>query len=424
MKVQSQQPTAPAGPAPAAEAPQETPSTSFSEVMARKNQPEGQTEPGMDQPSAGEPPPAPPPGGEQMPGGETPAVPYAASPGAAPRALAPETPGLPAETPFPRAASNPLGGGAALAEQPFPEQPVLPGEETSFPEFPAHPEMERLPPGELAFPIPGQTAPVEREKLPFPLTPGGGEPTVRFEVPGETQKPPLEPGQMPQEGAPPDLGPAKPGKPQETPRFGGIEARDSRNESGEVASEDLDLDLDELAEDQPATPGAPAPVFQLKTEAPAPAKPVEAPRPLQDLQKIRALVQEVRLASSPSGDKMQMDITLNSQTLDGLQIRIERNEGRMNIQFATRNDDVAQLLTRNLQNLQQSLAAHGLRVANLHVVNPMAQAQAAPQPFAIRTGDAARSESGRQDSSDREGRRGGQGQGQGQGQDGRRRGRQ
>jgi len=424
MKVQSQQPAAPAGPAPAAEAPQDTPSTSFSEVMARKHQPEGQAEPGMDQPPAGEPAPAAAPGGTQIPGGETPAVPYAASPGAEPRALPPEAPGLPAEIPFPRAAASPLAGGEALPEQPFHGEWVPPGEAARLPEFPAQPAPERSPLGEFAWPIPGQAAPIEKEKLPFPLPPGSNEPGAPFQVPGEAQKLPLEPGQMPAEGVPPGLEPAKPGRPQQAPRFGGIEARDTGKESGEVADEDLDLE--ELAEDQPAAPGTPAPVFPLKTEAPAAAQPVEAPRPLQDLQKIRALVQEVRLVSAPSGDKTQMDITLNSQTLDGLQIRIERDEGRMNIQFATRSDEVAQLLTRNMQNLQQSLAAHGLRVANLQVVNPMAQAQAAPQQFAIRTGEAARSESGRQDSSDREGRGGGQGhgQGQGQGQDGRRRGRQ
>lgn len=420
MKVQSQQPAAPAGPAPPSEAPQETPSTSFSEVMARKNQPEGQAEPGREQPPAGEPAPAPLPSGTQAPGGETPVVPYAASPDVEPRALPPEAPGLPAEVPFPYADANPLGGGAPLAEQPVPGEWCPPEEGAGFPEIPTHPETELAPPGEFPLPGPGQTAPLEKEKLPFPLPPGSNEPGARFQVPGETQKLPLEPGQLPAEGAPPDLVPAKPGKPPEAPRFGGIEARDTGKESGEVAEEDFDLD--ELAEDQPATAGTPAPIFQMKTEAPAAAQPVEASRPLQDLQKIRALVQEVRLASSQSGDKMQMDVTLNSQTLDGLQIRIEREDGRMSIQFATRNDEVAQLLTRNMQNLQQSLAAHGLRVANLQVVNPLAQAQAAPQQFAIRTGEAGRSESGRQDSSDREGRGGGQGQGQGQ--DGRRRGRQ
>ncbi len=422
MKVQSQQPAAPTGSAPAPEARQDTPSTSFSEVMARKNQPEGQAERGMDQPPPGEPAPAPLPSGTQTPGGETPVAPYAASPDVERGALPPKASGLPVEVPFPHADANPLGGGAPLAEQPVPGEWSPPEEGAVFPEIPAHPESELAPPGEFPLPVPGQTAPVEKAKLPFPLPPGSNEPGVRFQVPGETQKLPREPGQMPAEGTPPDLGPAKPGKPQEAPRFGGIEARDTGKASGEVAEEDWDLD--ERAEDQPATAGTPAPIFQLKTEAPAAAQPVEAPRPLQDLQKIRALVQEVRLASSPSGDKMQMDVTLNSQTLDGLQIRIEREDGRMSIQFATRNDEVAQLLTRNMQNLQQSLAAHGLRVANLQVVNPLAQAQAAPQQFAMRTGEAGRSESGRQDASDRQGRGGGQGQGQGQGQDGRRRGRQ
>jgi len=149
------------------------------------------------------------------------------------------------------------------------------------------------------------------------------------------------------------------------------------------------------------------PTFQMK---PPEVQAVERPRPVYDAQAIRGIVQEVRMVASP-GDKSRIEIQLTSKTLEGLNIKIERNdEGRLAIQFNTMNNDVAQLLERNMMNLQQSLAANGLRVANMQVVNPVISTQ----PMFQQT--FTQSSSRENNSGDREG--GGQGRGgEGGGQD-------
>lgn len=184
---------------------------------------------------------------------------------------------------------------------------------------------------------------------------------------------------------------------------------------------------DELDDADPDVEKLPQGAMQaMLSQQPTPeVQAVERPRPLYEMQQIRSIVQEVRMVTKP-GDKSQIEIQLTSKTLDGLQIKIERGEeGRMRIDFMTKNDDVAQLLSRNMQNLSQSLAAHGLRVSNIQVVNPAAQAIAASfaaQPRPIETfSSSSFSDSGRDDQSDR-GDRGGRQQGGGdqQGQGGRR----
>jgi hypothetical protein len=151
------------------------------------------------------------------------------------------------------------------------------------------------------------------------------------------------------------------------------------------------------------------PTFQLR---PQEVQSVERPRPVYDAQAIRGIVQEVRMVASP-GDKTRIEIQLTSKTLDGLNIKIDRNdEGRLAIQFNTLNNDVAQLLERNMMNLQQSLAANGLRVANLQIVNPTVSTQPMFQQTFTQPSASRESYSG-----DREGggQRGGGDSGQGQG---------
>ncbi len=201
----------------------------------------------------------------------------------------------------------------------------------------------------------------------------------------------------------------------------GAEGKEFSLKTGDEEAED-ELDAAEV-ESEKLAPGA---MQALLSQQPTPeVQAVERPRPLHEMQQIRSIVQEVRMVAKP-GDKTQIEIQLTSKTLDGLQIKIERGEeGRMQIDFVTRNDDVAQLLSRNMQNLSQSLAAHGLRVSNIQVVNPAAQAMAASfaaQPRPIET-FASSADTGRDDRGDRE-ERGGRQQGDGQQGQGGRRGRQ
>ncbi|MFN0167306.1 MAG: flagellar hook-length control protein FliK [Bryobacteraceae bacterium] len=196
----------------------------------------------------------------------------------------------------------------------------------------------------------------------------------------------------------------------------GTEGKEFSLKKGDEEAED-ELDAAEVESEKLAPGAMQAMLSQQQTPD---VQAVERPRPLHEMQQIRSIVQEVRMVAKP-GDKTQIDIQLTSKTLDGLQIKIERGEeGRMRIDFVTKNDDVAQLLSRNMQNLSQSLAAHGLRVSNIQIVNPAAQAMAASfaaQPRPIET-FASSSDSGRDDRGERgerEGRQQGGGDQQGQG---------
>lgn len=186
----------------------------------------------------------------------------------------------------------------------------------------------------------------------------------------------------------------------------GREAEEATGDAeGEPAGKKMDLET--------TLPLTPAPGYQpVQFTADLPVQAPEAPRPLHDARIIRSLVQEIHLVAHPGG-RTEMEIQLNSKTLEGLQIRIGHEDGKLNIVFSTKSDDVSQLLNRNMANLTQSLAARGLQVANLQVVNvpfaAMPQQPVQVQP-AFRGGQ-------RGSDSDRGGR---QGRGQGGQQRGRR----
>ena len=93
---------------------------------------------------------------------------------------------------------------------------------------------------------------------------------------------------------------------------------------------------------------------------------VSSAQPVTPTQPIQALVQEIWHSVSAHGQE-QVDIQLNSKVFDGLKIRVVRQPGNFDIRFESASDVVAQLLSRNVGALTQSLAAHGVPVGQIRV---------------------------------------------------------
>lgn len=81
------------------------------------------------------------------------------------------------------------------------------------------------------------------------------------------------------------------------------------------------------------------------------------------------LVREISVVVNAPGQQ-QVHIELNSTALKGLQIRIDRQEGAIAIQFQSTSDEVAQLLSKNIDGLTQGLADRGLNVSDIHIAGP------------------------------------------------------
>ncbi len=113
---------------------------------------------------------------------------------------------------------------------------------------------------------------------------------------------------------------------------------------------------------------------------PAPSQPpfpvqqvVEAPRSgAEPARLIESLVQEVLVGVNASGHD-EVQIQLNSKTLEGTRIHISKEEGGVSIKFLTSSDEVSRLLNSNLDTLSQALAARELRVTSVQV-------QTGPEP--------------------------------------------
>ena len=84
---------------------------------------------------------------------------------------------------------------------------------------------------------------------------------------------------------------------------------------------------------------------------------------------LQQLVREISVVVDAAG-KQQVHIDLNSNVLKGLHIRIERQDGAMAIQFQSASDEVASLLSRNVDALSQGLAERGVGVADIRVTGP------------------------------------------------------
>ena len=108
---------------------------------------------------------------------------------------------------------------------------------------------------------------------------------------------------------------------------------------------------------------------------------------------LQQLVREISVVVNAAG-KQQVHIELNSNVLKGLHIRIERQDGAVNIQFQSGSDEVARLLSRNVDTLSQGLADRGVSVADIHVSGPRESARA--QDYKSRSNLGGRGQSGRQ----------------------------
>lgn len=91
---------------------------------------------------------------------------------------------------------------------------------------------------------------------------------------------------------------------------------------------------------------------------------------------LQSLVREISVVVNAAGTQ-QVHIELNSNVLNGLHIRIERQGGAVAIQFQSSSDDVARLLSRNADALSQSLADRGINVGDIRVAGPTDSARVA-----------------------------------------------
>jgi len=122
---------------------------------------------------------------------------------------------------------------------------------------------------------------------------------------------------------------------------------------------------------------------EKKKEAPRPPNPGSAQQPFirevsgsvagvdskqavslhPDLQK---LVREISVAMDKAGNE-KVQIEMNSNVLKGLQIKIERQQGTLQIQFLTDSQQVSGLINRNIEALSQSLSSLGEGNVNVRV---------------------------------------------------------
>jgi flagellar hook-length control protein FliK len=84
---------------------------------------------------------------------------------------------------------------------------------------------------------------------------------------------------------------------------------------------------------------------------------------------LQQLVREISVVMNKSGQQ-QVQIEMNSNVLQGLHIRIERQEGALAIQFQTDSQQVSSLISRNLDSLSQSLSNLGESGVDIRVTSP------------------------------------------------------
>jgi flagellar hook-length control protein FliK len=108
---------------------------------------------------------------------------------------------------------------------------------------------------------------------------------------------------------------------------------------------------------------------------------------------LQQLVREISVVVNASGNQ-QVNIEMNSKTLQGLHVQIERRDGAVAIQFQSNSDQVAGLLSRNLESLSQGLAERGVNVAEIKVSSPRETAK--PRDFRGQSNSEGRGQGGRQ----------------------------
>jgi hypothetical protein len=89
---------------------------------------------------------------------------------------------------------------------------------------------------------------------------------------------------------------------------------------------------------------------------------------------LQELVREISLGVNASGQE-QVQIDLNSNVLKGLQIRIEKHEGGVAIQFQSSSEEVASLLSKSADTLSRALVDRGLTVLDIRVSSERAESR-------------------------------------------------
>jgi flagellar hook-length control protein FliK len=84
------------------------------------------------------------------------------------------------------------------------------------------------------------------------------------------------------------------------------------------------------------------------------------------------IVQEIHSFQGANGSR-HVDILFDSKTLQGLHVHIEQRKEAVAIQFDTRSDAVAALLSQHSQELSQGLEARGIRVSEVAVSRTTSQ---------------------------------------------------
>jgi flagellar hook-length control protein FliK len=106
------------------------------------------------------------------------------------------------------------------------------------------------------------------------------------------------------------------------------------------------------------------------------SRPVDASSrtsPPPDLEKlVGEIVQEIHSLQSADGSR-HVDIQFDSKTLQGLHVHIEQRNDALAVQFSTRSDAVATLLTQHSQELDQALESRGLKVSEVAVSRTTSQ---------------------------------------------------
>jgi flagellar hook-length control protein FliK len=102
-------------------------------------------------------------------------------------------------------------------------------------------------------------------------------------------------------------------------------------------------------------------------QGPAPVEKKDAAHAAHEPRAIQGLAQEITVAQS--SNRTDVKIQLHSKVLDGLNIQITRQAGRVSVEFQTASPQVATLLTSNTSQLASALQARGIQVGSINVQN-------------------------------------------------------
>ena len=91
-------------------------------------------------------------------------------------------------------------------------------------------------------------------------------------------------------------------------------------------------------------------VFDQSRNAPAAVAAMDSKHIVALPADLQQLVREISVATNQAGNQ-QVHIEMNSTVMKGLQIRIERHEGTLAIQFQSQSDQVTNLLSKNVEAL-------------------------------------------------------------------------